>query len=158
MLLGQPKEVVRPEPTPRTVVNVPATTPAVVFDNHLPNPVRTEAPSPSPVDQTTPAAPTPAYMRPQTMSIKRAPLQTVLKLVAAQGHLGITIAPGLANPDVAIQYEDKSVIEILQDLGRQYAFTAFDQGDGSVLIIPAREDGTTELSGTIGPKEVRRIR
>ena len=92
------------------------------------------------------------------MSIKRAPLQTVLKLVAAQGKLGITIAPGLSNPDVAIQYEDKTVIEILQDLGRQYAFTAFDQGDGSVLIIPARDDEPAELSGTIGTKEDRRIR
>jgi len=59
--------------------------------------------------------------------------------VAGQGKFGITIGPGMADPTISVDYQGVNSIQILEDLGRQYAFTPFDQGDGSVVIIPARD-------------------
>ena len=144
-----PTTPARPAISPTSKPETPA--PAVVFTNNLPTPNKPEpepeAPAQAPV--------VPAYLQPQALNIKRAPLQTVLKLLASQGKLGLTIAPGMPNPDVAVSYSGKTVIEMLQDLGEQYAFTAFDQGDGTVLIIPARDESSPTGEAEDRPK--RRI-
>lgn len=92
-----------------------------------------ESPTPEPV------AEIPAYLQPQTLAIRGAKLSSVLQAVAGQGKFGITIGPGMADPTISVDYHGVNSIQILEDLGRQYAFTPFDQGDGSVVIIPARD-------------------
>jgi hypothetical protein len=66
-------------------------------------------------------------------------LSLVVQAVAQQGKFAINIGPGLADPVISVDYQGLNSIEILQDLGRQYAFTPFDQGDGTVIIVPARD-------------------
>ena len=131
-----PKHVSHPVVPEVKFVTPSATEPTMA--NSLPhaNEPPPESPAPKPVE-------TPAYLKPQDVTIERAPLQTVLKLLAAQGGLKIDFDPGMPNPDVAIHYQGKTVIEMLEDLGRQYAFTPFDQGNGSVIVVPVREGDPT---------------
>ena len=82
---------------------------------------------------------TPAYLTPQTLAIRNAKLSLVVQAVAQQGKFAVNIGPGLADPIISVDYRGVNSIEILQDLGRQYAFTPFDQGDGTVIIVPARD-------------------
>ncbi|HEY0867038.1 MAG TPA: hypothetical protein VGE01_06665 [Fimbriimonas sp.] len=91
-----------------------------------------------------PAEPKPRYLAPQDLKIDGAPLLSALQLIATQGGIDLTVAPGMPNPEVDFEFERKNTIEMLQDLGRKYAFTAFDQGDGSVLIIPAVDPQTAQ--------------
>jgi hypothetical protein len=86
-----------------------------------------------------PVPQTPAYLKPQNLQLDEAPLQTALQLLAAQSGLRIEFAPGMANPKISIDYRGQSAIEILKDMGEQFGFTAFDQGDRSVLVVPAVE-------------------
>jgi hypothetical protein len=150
-----PKVVTEPTPAPREPVAVRRGPDTVIPDPVVETP-KPELPKPQVADPEPP--PTPRYLLPQSVSIKRAPLQTALQMVAMQGGLQLEMAPGMPNPEVAVDYEGKNTIEILEDLGRQYAFTAFDQGNGSVLIIPARdEDQSPTPSSSEGPVNRGRI-
>ncbi len=79
------------------------------------------------------------YLKPTSVSLKGAKLTDAVRMVAAQGNLGVVVAPGFPEISVDINYEQMSPIEILQAMGRDYAFTAFDQGDGTVIVVPAVE-------------------
>ncbi len=89
---------------------------------------------------TSPPESTPAYLKPQNLKINRALLQDAIRLIAAQGGLTVVIAPGMPNPEIAVEYQQQSIIDMLKDLGKQYAFSSFDQHDGSVLVIPAVDE------------------
>jgi hypothetical protein len=122
------------------------------------NPTPTLTPSPTlvpthtePVKST--ESPTP---KPRSISIKKAGLKSVIKLIAADSGLKIIFAPGMPNPPVTVSYHGLTAMEMLQDLGNQYLFTAFDQGDGSVVIYPA-VDSTGGRDGNSGNSPVRRI-
>jgi len=84
-----------------------------------------------------PVPETPAYLKPQNLQLAEAPLQTALQLLASQSGLQISFAPGMPNPRVTVDYQSQSAIAVLKDMGEQFGFTAFDQGNSSVLIIPA---------------------
>lgn len=75
--------------------------------------------------------------KPQSLAIEGAPLQDVLKLIATTCHLQIELAPGMPNPTVDVAYQGRTGMEMLEDLGRLYKFTALYQGNGQVLIVPA---------------------
>jgi hypothetical protein len=75
--------------------------------------------------------------KPQSVAIETAPLVDVLKLIADTCHLTIELAPEMPNPDVSIAYQNRTGMQMLRDLGRQYKFTPLDQGEGRVLIVPA---------------------
>ena len=80
------------------------------------------------------------------ITVKEAPLHTVFSLIAAQSGLKVIVAPGTPNPPVGVDYEDMTTMEILEDMGRDHGFTPMDQGDGSIIIVPAVE-------GSPGQKE-----
>ena len=126
-----PVETVKKGPGRPVAVNFPA---ANQTTNSVPlkEPPRVQTPTPQPED--------PAYLRLQSVSFKGANLALALKAIAAQGGLEITIAPGLPEETIDVSYSGVTTIEILQDLGEKYRFTPFDQGDGSVLVIPARDE------------------
>ncbi len=91
----------------------------------------------------------PAYLAPQTLAIRNAKLSLVVEAVAQQGKFSVSIGPGLADPVISVDYRGVNSIEILQDLGRQYAFTPFDQGDGTVIIVPARDPNAEPLDKSV---------
>jgi len=125
----------------KTVQNPPKVTPKQIAQGFPPpaEPVVVKQPEPA-VKQAPVAEPEiPAYLQPQILTIRGARLSAVLQAVAGQGKFGITIGPGMADPTISVDYQGVNSIQILEDLGRQYAFTPFDQGDGSVVIIPARD-------------------
>jgi hypothetical protein len=138
-------------PAPKPIIN--RETPSVAqgfVPNVGENTKKPENVQPAPVPEATPVTPSgqdggrrtdeiPAYLTPQTLAIRNAKLSLVVQAVAQQGKFAINIGPGLADPVISVDYRGVNSIEILQDLGRQYAFTPFDQGDGTVIIVPARD-------------------
>ena len=106
--------------------------------------------SPNSVDPRTPPPvqqaeepPSPAYLVKKNLRVKRAGLHAALMLIGEAGGLTIEIAPGLPNPDVVLDYQQKTPIEMLKALGEDYAFSAFDEGENKILIIPARDSSTS---------------
>jgi hypothetical protein len=87
---------------------------------------------------------------PQTVKFDRIRLASAIKAVAASGGLELELAPNLADPYVRIEYRGYSALDILQDMGKRFGFTAFDDGPHRVLIIPAR-DSQTVKSGSVDP-------
>jgi hypothetical protein len=79
----------------------------------------------------------PAYLRPTSVHIAKAKLADALALIGAQSGLDVVVAPGFPDVEVTVDYDGLSAIQILQELGRDYGFTAFDQGNGSVIAVPA---------------------
>ncbi len=99
---------------------------------------------PRPEDLPPVTEPVPDYLKPTSVSLKGAKLTDAVRMVAAQGNLGVVVAPGFPDISVDINYEQMNPIEILQAMGRDYAFTAFDQGDGTVIVVPAVEPAMRE--------------
>ena len=99
----------------------------------------TPAPRPSQSDIPEPAA------KPGTLRADHAPLFTVLEMISETCGVRIDPAPGMPNPDVVINYKDMTAMEMLRDLGHQYSFTPLDQHDGSILVVPAVDQGTTSF-------------
>jgi hypothetical protein len=83
--------------------------------------------------------------QPMSIKIEQAPLSAVLKAIGAQSGLSVILAPGMQkDPTIEVNYEQMGAVAILEDLGKQHGFTAFDQGDGSVIIVPATEAGVED--------------
>jgi len=120
--------------SPRTDVTTTEPQPPIVAPENAPQAPQQDVPRADP-----PAAPEPRWAKPQSLHVKRAGLVETLRLLGAQAGLRVEIAPGMPNPEIGVDYDDMSAIDILQDLGRQHGFTPFDQGDGTVVIYPAVE-------------------
>lgn len=80
---------------------------------------------------------------PQTVKLNGVKLSTALKAVAMSGGLQLEIAPNLDDQIVRIDYRGYAPLEILQDMGQRFGFSAFDNGPHRVLIIPARDKSGT---------------
>lgn len=114
-------------------------TPSVQATPHPNFPDTAPAPEPEP-------RPIPSYERPHSLVVKSAPLSDVLTLLGAETGVKVLAAPGMPNPTVAVEFHDMTAMQMLNDLGQQYAFTAFDQGDGSVVLYPAVDEGSSSGS------------
>ena len=106
-------------------------------------PMAQHAPLPPAVSDANETRPVPKYLQRHSVSLKGASLSDAVRLVGAMTGIQVEIAPGLPDPVVNLDYHDRTGLEILQDLGRQYAFTPFEQESGHVLVIPAVDDGAT---------------
>jgi hypothetical protein len=144
-----------PAPTPKVEPVVPS--PHKIPQRVTPH--RQTAPSvdvppvtPAPEKEPTKSEEVPKYLRPQSLVVKTATLADVLKLLGAQAGVKIVVAPGMPNPTIDVEYHDLNALEILHDLGAQYRFTPFDQGDGSIIVYPAVDD-----SGSTGVGNIRRL-
>ncbi len=102
----------------------------------LPRPDETEK-GPDGTEKAESTPPLPAQQRPFSIHVQRATLKTIIEAVCEQAELKVIIAPGMLNPEIRIDYENTSPTSILQDLGARYGFTAFDEGGGTLLVIPA---------------------
>lgn len=137
-------------PTPATSLPLPKAT----LPRESTEPNRTvehsTAPENIPPDAVPPVDDTPKWAKPQNLVIKRAGLVSVLQLLGASSGLKVVVAPGMPNPTIAVEYHDTTPIDMLRDLGHRYAFTPFDQGDGSVVVYPVVEKSHVEPTRHIG--------
>jgi hypothetical protein len=86
------------------------------------------------------------------IKVPNAPMLDAFKLIEAQTGMKIIVAPGTPNPAISLDYQDMTAMEILAEIGKDQGFTPMDQGDGSVIIVPAVEP---ESGGGANPKGVR---
>jgi len=155
-LFSSPRPVRVPAPAPKVVLTpLDQVAPKVVYDNGTrsnPPVAPPSDPTPPPVERTVEKK-TPKYLLPQTLVAKQAPLHDLLKMLAGQASVEIVLAPGLPNPTIDVDYQDQNAVEILKDMGLRYHFTAYDQGDGSIVIYPAvdsRQAGGTPPERRLG--------
>lgn len=71
------------------------------------------------------------------LKIDGAPLLSVLQMMGESCSIEVDAAPGMPNPNVSVDYNDMTAMEMLRDLGKQYGFTPLDQYNGSILVVPA---------------------
>lgn len=143
-----------PQPAPQIVV--------------LPNPNLSPSESkpeqtqvqPQPIQQTNPVDPNQVAQNPPvnsspppvaeptekrtSMKLSGASLHSAIQLIAEAGGFRITIAPELHNPDVSIDYQDKTVMEMLRELGQEYAFTVLADGEKELIALPLKDQEPTE--------------
>lgn len=80
------------------------------------------------------------------MHIESAPLHAAIQLIAQAGKMKVTIAPGLANPNIKIDYDKMTALQMLQALGKDYAFTPLMDGEREILVLPTRDEDTQSSS------------
>ena len=135
------RDLPAPEPTP--VVSVgsgpiekprnPVVEPDLLRPNH--DGPSTSNPAPPPQEP-------PFYMQPHTVEVTAANLPQVLDRIGQECGLEITmpdVPADLADIQIEARYYNRSGMDMLNDLGSKYGFTAFSQGGNKVLIVPARE-------------------
>lgn len=128
----QPSEPAKSEP-PVVVVNPPAAEPKQEQTTAPP----VQQADPPPAIQDPPPAPETPFDRLITLRMEQASLSQVLSEVARLAGLSLDTAPGMPDPIIEANYTDSTAREVLKDLGRNFGFTALEQGRSSVLVIPA---------------------
>jgi hypothetical protein len=81
------------------------------------------------------------WEKPHDVRFEKIGLRDAIRAIAAQSGLKVDMPPDMPNDDIVVDYRRMSALEILQDMAPRFGFTVFDQGEGSVLVIPVREDG-----------------
>ncbi len=91
---------------------------------------------------TPPNAPlaTPALDQTQDLRVDNTFLQSAIQLLAEGSGYTVLFAPGMPNPTISTDYRSTRAKDILADLGREYGFTIFEEGNGQLLAIPAVND------------------
>lgn len=103
--------------------------------NAMPKNLRTDEPSLQP-----PASNDP-FERLVTIDSEKVRLSVLIKTIAAQARLRLTVAPGFEDQDVDARYLETSARLALEDLGQNFGFSLVVQQDNEALIIP-----TTDIS------------
>ncbi|MBS1717949.1 MAG: hypothetical protein JSS72_09495 [Armatimonadetes bacterium] len=67
------------------------------------------------------------------------PLATAIKTIAATGKVDVTMDPKMPDVLVSVDYHGMTALQMLQDMGARFGFTAFDEGNHQIIIIPATE-------------------
>ncbi|MCB8933082.1 MAG: hypothetical protein M9921_00510 [Fimbriimonadaceae bacterium] len=104
--------------------------------------------APPPIE---PPAYVPKYQRRHTIMIDEAGLLTVLEAIATQTGMQVEVAPGLEDVKISCDYRDATGMEMLQDLGTKFGFTALSQGGNRVLIVPATDSRDGGPTGPMVP-------
>ncbi len=89
--------------------------------------------------------------KPGDVKIDHAPLLAVLDLIGQTCGVDVAPAPGMPNPDVFVNYKGMTAMEMLKDLGTKYGFTPLDQHDGSIIVVPAVDQGPSAFPNNLGP-------
>lgn len=116
-------------------------------EQQIPPKVETPPQSPAPTPEPEPST----ADRPKTVKMSNTSLVAALKMIGSEAGYSVEIAPGFQDQKVTLDYENATTSEILKDLGIQYTFTAFDQGDGTIIIVPAITDGPATTGSPNGP-------
>lgn len=65
------------------------------------------------------------------------PLRKVVEQIAAKENLTLTVPPDFPNPAIKVDMRAQTAMELLQQLGAEHGFSAFDEGNNHVLLVPA---------------------
>lgn len=84
-------------------------------------------------------APVDPWQKLKDVKFERIGLATAIKAIAAQSGMNLEMPPDMPNDDIVVDYRNMTGIEILHDMASRFAFTVFDQGNGKVLVVPARD-------------------
>jgi hypothetical protein len=136
----------RPADPPKVQAPPPKEDPAKFEDVGTPkgpetNPGKLQIGDEPPIVADPPVTKTPKPAKQIAIKLEEAPLHTVFQLITAESGVKVVIAPGTPNPSVKVHYEEMTPMEILEDMGKEHGFTPMDQGDGSIIIVPAVEKG-----------------
>lgn len=97
----------------------------------------------------------PKWQAPNSVKFERIGLAMAIRAIAEQCGLTLDMPPDMPNEDIVVHYQNMTGIQMLQDMAPQFGFSVFDQGDGKVLVIPARDE--TAPSHSASP-EIRPLR
>lgn len=81
----------------------------------------------------------------KSMTLESAPLHSAIQLIAAEGNLQVTIAPGMPNPTVKVDFRDMAPMDMLKELGQTYAFTTVLDGEHAIMIIPKKDEDEGQI-------------
>lgn len=70
------------------------------------------------------------------VDIRKAPLMTVLLMIAESNKIKLTLAPNLPNPDVTVSYKSMGAKAMIRDLTSKYGIVAMDEGENSMILMP----------------------
>lgn len=125
--IPKPEQVVtQPVETPDTNVYRPVETPPIT-DPIVKNPPPSVHPTPS----------TSGQEMPKSLKLSNTSLIAALKMIGEMAGYRVEVAPGFQDQQISIDYDQITTSEMLKDLGLRYSFTPFDQGDGTIIIVPA---------------------
>lgn len=114
-------------------------------------PPRTQAPvepTPSTVFQQPPTTKdVPVSATRVTIKESRVRLLAAIERIARLCSLQIEIAPGMPNPEIVMDYNRMTGLEMLQDMGPRFGFTALEEGSGKLLIVPVLEGESSPPEG-----------
>ena len=116
--------------TPVAVPNTNVYTPPIEPKSE---PVPTQPKAPDPINAVPEANREPL----RTLKLSNTSLAAALKMIGEMAGYRVEIAPGFKDQQVSIDYTDSTTSNMVKHLGMRYGFTAFDQGDGTVIIVPA---------------------
>lgn len=85
--------------------------------------------------------PTSPQEQPKTLRLTNTSLRAALQMIGEMAGYHVEIAPGFKDQQISIDYNGETTSNMLKDLGAQYGFTPFDQGDGTIIIVPAVDEG-----------------
>lgn len=86
----------------------------------------------------------PIYERPLDLQAENTTLIATLNVIQRKSGLRIERAPGFQDFQISMKYVGLMPIQILQDLGRNFGFSVFEQQPGHVLLIPEVDPKTQE--------------
>lgn len=124
-----------------TVTTTPVVPPPTTVFVPPKQPTQTQSTPPPFQNPTSNQPPVNNQDQPKTLKLSNTSLLAALKMVGEMAGYRVDIAPGFEDQQVSIDYVQTSTSEMLKDLGMRYGFTAFDQGDGSIIIVPAIDGG-----------------
>jgi hypothetical protein len=93
-------------------------------------------------------------LRRVTIESERIKLSSLLDRIGRECGLTLEVAPGLEDPEIRVSYQNMTGPEMLLELGPRFGFTAFDQGDGKVLVIPAIDQAAKAGQSRVQPGNV----
>lgn len=129
----------KPEPVITTPVVVPDTTVRVPANPPVQTPPVQTPPTqvPQPWQAPVMADPPSNQESLKTLKLSNTSLIAALKMIGEMAGYRVEVAPGLPDQQISVDYDQVTTSEMLKDLGSRYGFTPFDQGDGSIIIVPA---------------------
>lgn len=146
----------KPFPKPEPAVTTPVKAPYLVVPKQVETPKQPvitpeQRQDPPPVVATPPSN----QEMPKDLKLSNTSLLAALRMIGDQAGYRVDIAPGLEDQQISIDYEQVTTSEMLKDLGLRYGFTPFNQGDGTIIIVPAVDqsptpDGPNNSSRRIG--------
>lgn len=131
---NQPAPVAKPVQVnpdiPKEIPEVPIASPSKPIGQATPpvDPAKNQPPQPS------------NQFKKSDLILEVTKLHDAIQLIAASGEVTVTIAPGLENPDVQVNFTQMTAMEMLSALGRDYAFTPVIDGEKHILILPVKDD------------------